>query len=193
MAELTQFGKNIAIRGRRIALRGARPADAGFIFALRSDESRNLHISAIDGSAQDQRRWIDAYLHRPAEWYFVIESEAGVPLGAVRIYDLREASFCWGSWVLSPQAPAFAAIESALLIYEFAFHNLGFPAAHFDVRKENQRVLAFHRRFGARDAGQDADNFYFTYARSDYERVRERYAKYLPAEVRVEIEPQRPA
>lgn len=30
-------------------------------------------------------------------------------------------------------------------VYEFAFYNLGFNASHFDVRKDNDRVVAFHK------------------------------------------------
>lgn len=190
MAELTKFGKHTAIRGRRISLRGVTLADAEFILALRADATRNVHISATGGEAAIQRRWIAAYLARPAEWYFIIEDEARSPLGTVRIYDVRDDSFCWGSWILSPQATAYAGIESALLIYEFAFGMLGFAASHFDVRRDNERVLAFHRRFGARDLRQDEKNFYFSYSREDYHQVRQRYTKYLPAQVRVEILPE---
>jgi len=180
------YPKDLTIRGRKVALRGVTERDAEFILALRTDASLNRYLSATDNDLGRQRRWISEYRQRDTEWYFIIEDLTGAALGTVRIYDVRGKSFCWGSWVLAGDAPSHAAIESALLVYEFAFGWLGFSASHFDVRKDNERVIAFHRRFGARDAGEDDANLHFTYGRADYERARERYRKFLPDEVRVE-------
>ena len=57
---------------------------------------------------------------------------------------------------------------------------------HFDAHKDNERAVAFHRRFGPRDAGEDHANFYYTYSRADYKRTRKRDWKSLPDELRVE-------
>ena len=179
-------GKHIAIHGNQVVLRGVRKSDAGFILALRTDNALNRYLSSTSGDVEQQRQWIAAYLKRPSEWYFVIEDRTGRPIGTVRIYDVKGDSFCWGSWILVRDAPGFAAIESALLVYEFAFSVLGFSASHFDVRKDNERVVAFHRRFGARDSGQDAENFFFQFSRADYESSRQRYARFLPAAWRIE-------
>ena len=178
--------KDLRIRGKNVALRGVTERDAEFILALRTDAALNRYVSATENDVERQRCWIAEYRRGDAEWYFIIEDLVGAPLGTVRIYDVRGDSFCWGSWILARDAPSHAAIESALLVYEFAFGQLGFAASHFDVRKDNDRVVAFHRRFGARDAGEDDANLYFTYSRADYKRIRERYRKFLPDELRVE-------
>ena len=72
------------------------------------------------------------------------------------------------------------AIESALLIYDFAFFSLHYPKAHFDVRKNNERVVNFHKRFGANVVREDALDFYFEYSREAYLSVRQRYSRYFP-------------
>lgn len=40
-------------------------------------------------------------------------------------------------------------MESALMVYAYAVDHLGSKAAHFEVRKGNERVWQFHERFGA--------------------------------------------
>ena len=47
------------------------------------------------------------------------------------------------------------------MVMALALDHLGFTAAHFDVRKGNERVWQFHERFGAvRTAESDLDYFY---------------------------------
>lgn len=75
--------------------------------------------------------------------------------------------------------PNTTAIESALLIYEFGFGQLGYKKAHFDVRKGNERVIAFHQRFGARIVNEDELNYYFNYTFEEYLKIKEKYRRYL--------------
>jgi RimJ/RimL family protein N-acetyltransferase len=175
--------ENGMLQGRNIRLRLAEVSDAAFIFALRSDEERNRYLSAIGAEVSAQAEWLAKYKEREkagTEYYFIIEDRAGAPCGTVRIYDYRGDSFSWGSWVIAPGGPPTAAIETALLIYEFAFGALGFQRCHFEVRKGNDRVQAFHERFGARMTHEDEHTRYFDYSRVGYEAIRGRYAKYLP-------------
>ena len=77
-----------------------------------------------------------------------------------------------------------AAVESALLVYEYAFGVLGFTQAHFDVRQANTQVWKFHERFGARlQSETELDRFYIL-PKANYLEVRERYARYLPLNAR---------
>lgn len=107
------------------------------------------------------------------QYYFIIEDLVSAQrYGCVRIYDLRPDSFCWGSWIILPEAPRYAAIQTAQLIYKFGFYRLGFSGSHFDVRKNNRSVVKFHTRFGARIVAEDDMNFYFKFSRDEYERSR---------------------
>jgi RimJ/RimL family protein N-acetyltransferase len=171
-----------AFAGRNVVLRPVRPPDAAFIHGLRSDPARSAHVSPVSGGVRAQEEWIARYLEREAagaEYYFVIE-RGGAALGTVRLYDFRGDSFCWGSWMTVAGAPASVALESALLVYELAFYRLGFRRSHFDVRVRNERVVAFHVRFGARIVRSDARDHFFEFSREDYERARARYARLLP-------------
>lgn len=167
---------------RHVRLRLAVEADAEFILSLRQDATRNRHLSSVDDDVDRQRAWLRDYKLREREgreYYFLILGEDDEPLGTVRLYDFQGDSFCWGSWILKQGAPAFAAIESALMVYEIAFGRLPFSRSHFDVRKANRKVVDFHLRFGARVVGEDALNYYFSYDRETYLATKARYGRFL--------------
>lgn len=170
------------LRSRSLSFRFARPADAEFILSLRTDSKKNQHLSATGSDVEAQRRWLDAYIERErtgTEYYFVIGTLGGEPCGVVRLYDFRGNSFCWGSWILADNAPRKAAIESALLVYEFAFGQKGFEQSHFDVRLGNEKALAFHDRFGATRTTTDDLNQYFVYPKARYVADRPKYVPFL--------------
>lgn len=137
-----------------ISLQPARARHAAYIYSLRVDPSLNKHLSSAPASIDAQRAWLDRYAERErtgAEYYFVIERLDGTACGTVRLYDFQQNSFCWGSWILDANKTKYASIESALLVYRMGFEVLGFEQSHFDVRKENTRVIDFHLRMGAQE------------------------------------------
>lgn len=162
-----------ADEGHRLRLRLVQPEDAGYIHALRTDPRYNSYLSAVTGGAADQRQWIQDYKTREAigsELYYVIERLAdGARCGVVRLYEITDESFTWGSWVLDHNKPAKAALECALLIYRIGLDLIGCPKAVFEVMNENAHTLAFHRRMGATETGADAQNTYFTIAGADFD------------------------
>ncbi|WP_180380339.1 hypothetical protein [Campylobacter lanienae] len=48
-------------------------------------------------------------------------------------------------------------------MYDFAFYQLGFTQSHFDVRKDNLKAVAFHKKFGAIINSEDDENYYFKF------------------------------
>ena len=166
--------------GKHISLRLVELSDAAFIYALRSDKKAKF-LTQITGGISSQEEWIAAYKKREAlgeEFYFIIESLEGQSLGTIRIYDFKQDSFCWGSWLIKDSAPAYVGIESALCIYGFAFNVLGFRQSHFDVRKSNIKVVAFHQRCKVKIAREDSINYYFIFSKEDFALMKRHYAKY---------------
>ncbi len=170
------------IYGKNINMRTVEIEDAEFIFDMRQNKSKIKYLSAISGTIEGQREWIQNYKQREMkqqEFYFVLESKENKKLGLVRMYDFQNDSFCWGSWLIKEEAPKTTAIESALQIYEFGFYNLGFYKSHFDVRKGNNKVIAFHQRFGAKIVDENELDYFFNFEISDYEIIKEKYKRYL--------------
>ena len=170
------------LEGKNINLRTVEIEDADFIYTMRQNRKKTKYLSKVTGTVDSQKEWIKNYKQREdeeKEFYFIIESKNKDKFGLVRIYDLKNDSFCWGSWLIKEDAPKTTAIESALQIYEFGFYKLGFEKSHFDVRKGNDKVIAFHQRFGAKIVSEDELDYFFNFEKSDYEIIKEKYKRYL--------------
>lgn len=172
--------------GKTLVLRDATVTDAAFILSLRTDEKKARFLSQVTPDLEAQRQWLEAYARATDQAYFIIEHQDR-PIGTLRLYDPRGASFCWGSWILVDSRPTQAAMESALMVYAYATDHLGFTAAHFDVRQGNERVWQFHERFGARRVGATALDYLYHLDLAAITAARTRYAKFLPAGVEVDF------
>ncbi|WP_417748809.1 GNAT family N-acetyltransferase [Rosistilla oblonga] len=150
-------------------LRLCKESDAEFTLELRMNPSLNKHLSSVDNSIHQQRSWIKQYKNREAageEFYFIIEHD-NAPVGTVRIYDFKDDSFCWGSWIIMPGTSTKAAISSVQLVYRIGFEILQFPSCHFDVRKDNKSVNRFHSRMGAQVTGEERDLIFYRITPAD--------------------------
>jgi RimJ/RimL family protein N-acetyltransferase len=160
------------LKSKTIRLRYVEEDDAAFILKLRLDEKYNLYLSSVNPDLQSQKDWIKNYKteeKKQKQFYFIIERLDGVPCGTVRVYDLQKDSFCWGSWILNENKTRYASLESAFLVYRFGFQNLGYKQSHFDVMKDNQKVISFHEKMGAQKISEDADNYYFNISQNTVE------------------------
>lgn len=168
---------NKYIEGKYINLRDVREEDAEFILSLRTSEKKSQFLHKTQYDLGKQVEYIKHYKTLDNEWYFIIEDKRHVSLGTVRIYDIVGDSFCWGSWLLIDGLSPVIALESALLIYEYAFYSLKFSNVHFDVRKGNVKVQRFHESFGAQRVGETDLDIFYTYTKSDYEKIKDKFFK----------------
>jgi len=155
--------------------------DAEFILSLRLNPKKNKFLSPVKNNIKNQERWIEAYKEREKEkqeYYYIIMNE-GEQLGVVRLYDFQRDSFSWGSWLLKEGAPAYGAIESALLVYEIGFFKLRFKSSHFDVIKHNEKVIKFHIKFGASVVHKDNEKYYFNIDKNTYSEIKVKYRKFF--------------
>ena len=167
------------IDGKYINLRDVNEEDAEFILSLRTSEKKSMFLHKTQSDLGKQIDYIRRYKTLKDEWYFIIEDKNRNPVGTVRIYDIIGDSFCWGSWLLIDGLSPVVALESALLIYEYAFYQLGFTKVHFDVRKDNLSVRKFHERFGAQKVDENDLDVFYTYSKEGYENIRNKYLKFL--------------
>ena len=52
------------VEGPNLSLRLIKPDDCFYVHKLRSDPKYNRYLSAVNGSPDEQRRWIEAYKER---------------------------------------------------------------------------------------------------------------------------------
>ncbi|MGA4533500.1 GNAT family N-acetyltransferase [Ectopseudomonas chengduensis] len=167
------------LESKSIRLRFVEDSDAEFILSLRLDDRYNTFLSSVSSDVEAQKKWIRKYKddeRNGTQYYFIIERLDGTPCGTVRIYDIRNDSFCWGSWILNEKKTRYAALESAFLVYEFGFNQLGFKKSHFDVMKGNKGVIKFHTRIGAVKTSEDEINDYFEITEEAVEKAKENLA-----------------
>lgn len=178
------------IYGKNINMRTVTTEDAEFIYNMRQNQDKTKYLSKVIGTVDSQKEWIKNYKQREEkkkEFYFLIESKDKEKLGLVRMYDFKDdsfsvnsqSSFCWGSWLIKEEAPKTTAIESALQIYEFGFYKLKLERSHFEVQKGNDKVIEFHKRFGAKIVDEDEKEVFFNFEKNDYEITKEKYKRYL--------------
>lgn len=152
------------LESKTVRLRLVIEEDAEFILRLRLDDKYNQFLSSVSPDLQSQKDWIKKYKNdelAKKQFYFIIERLDDTPCGTVRVYDLQEDSFCWGSWIINENKTPYAALESAFLVYKFGFETLGYKKSHFDVMKGNKKVISFHKKMGAIETQSDDVNYYF--------------------------------
>lgn len=173
--------------GRTLIFRNVEVADAAFILSLRTNIKKSKFLMPVSPELDRQVAWIEDYEHKTDQAYFIIETNAGTPLGAVRLYDAAGDSFCWGSWVLKDGAPHSAAIESALMVYSYATDHLGFRAAHqLNVCKGHENMCRFHESFGAERVGETESFYVYQISLEGINAIRSKLKMYLAENVTVE-------
>jgi RimJ/RimL family protein N-acetyltransferase len=180
-----QIRKAAQIVGKTLQFRDANVGYAEFILSLRTDAGKSRYLSAVSAKLAEQQAWLANYVQAEDQAYFIIEYQHEA-IGTVRLYDSQGDSFCWGSWILKSTSPSHAAMESALMVYAYAVDHLGFRAAHFDVRKGNERVWKFHERFGAQRVAETAINYEYQINSKAISASRHHYRRFLAATVQVQ-------
>ena len=161
------------------------PGDAAFIHALRINKDYNQYLSYVDDELINQQKWLIEYKKREEckqEYYYIIHRIADdVPIGTVRIYDFLEDknSFSWGSWILNKHKTRYSALESALLVYDFAFLVLSFKQCHMVIRKQNIKVLEFHKKFGVEITAETETDYIGNYSIEKYLLIKEDIKKVI--------------
>ena len=164
--------------GPNLLLRLITPGDADYVYALRTNPQYNSYLSKVVGDVEDQRKWIESYKHREAraqEFYYIIERSDGVRCGVVRLYDLEQEAFTWGSWILDANKPKKAALESAVLSFCVAFEALALRLARVDVAIQNTRAAKFYERFGMTEIKRTESQIYFQYSCEQFYADKQRF------------------
>ena len=157
-----------ALQGQYVNLRENRLSDAAFVIDLRcSPKARFLNPTKNDTSLQE--KYIANYLKKQDEWYFIIEDKNGKSLGTIRIYNVIGEQFEAGSWLMSDCANVAQSLEGEYLLKNYAYHVLGFNKNCFSVRKENKKVVNFHKVYGARIVKESEIDYFFELTREEFD------------------------
>jgi len=159
---------NDKLIGKHVALREVTTDDAEFILSLRCDEKKSKYLHKTEYNVEKQISYIKRYFNIPDEWYFIILNKKGERIGTYRIYDVKGDSFCIGSWLMVDGVSPAESFESDYIIRMYGFDVLGFNKIHFDVRKENKKVIRYHKMMGARIVGETELDWLWEITKEEY-------------------------
>lgn len=156
--------------------------DAAFIVWLRHQD---YAIGRIGDSAPDvgsQQQWLRTYLEREGDFYFIIETLEGMPLGTNSLYSCSGGSAEWGRYIVRPDVAA--ALPSAYLIFDLAFEKLKLHELRARCVSTNFTVHSFAKKCGFRQTeteyasrtigGQSVDLIHFVLKSTDWAFCRKR-------------------
>jgi RimJ/RimL family protein N-acetyltransferase len=137
--------------GFGIRIRPVRMDDAAFIVWLRNlDHARGkVGDSATDTSSQEA--WLKTYFEREGDYYFILETLGGIPVGTHGIYDLRGGSAEMGRFIVRPDV--MAAVPTSVLSYALAFEKMGLTELRATAVASNRKLHSFVRKSGFRQVG----------------------------------------
>jgi hypothetical protein len=154
--------------------------DYEFIFLLRTDKERAMHLSKTKEDPDSQRIWIREYKLRERsgdDFYFInLNPVNGERLGVFRLYNFNENSFGTGSWLYKPglrKEPILGNIVGK----EIGFDFLQYDKCMFDVRKGNLNILTYHRLFNPVQVNEDDLNIYFELSKTSFENTKTKILK----------------
>lgn len=176
--------KHDKLEGRTIHFRLIEESDATFLYQLRIDETLNKYISKVDSSVEAQIEWIRSYKERESrdiEYYFIIErNDTNEKIGTIRLYGITDDNrFCWGSWILNSRKTVTSAIESAYLIYEFAFEKRNLSSSYFQVDRLNNTVNSFHVKTGAIKIDEDMVNINYIFTKECFFKFKDKFRRVI--------------
>ncbi len=137
---------SVQLQGFGVRLRPVQTEDAGFIVWLRNLDHVRGKIGDSAADIPTQRAWLEEYYERAGDYYFIVETLQGVPVGTHSLYDLQGGSAELGRWVIRPGVQA--AVPSHMVAFSIAFDVLRLQALRNATVATNISVLSISRRFG---------------------------------------------
>lgn len=172
----------IHAEGFGVRLRPVQVNDAAFIVWLRNLDHAKGNVGDSAASVDGQEAWLENYFKREGDYYFIVETLAGIPVGTYGIYDIKGDTAESGRWIIRPGVPA--AVPSGMVLFDVAFKTLGLREVLGRTVASNHAVLSINRKFGFRQVrvepaaqvigGETVDMVHFILAAVDWPKARER-------------------
>lgn len=152
------------IQGKTVRLRSIEERDALVTYKMRTDPEKARFVHPVNGTVEDQRKYIIKQRETPNDYLFVIEDLNGKPIGMKGVYnlDLEKNEVETGRFI--GYGSQIQNIEALKLSFDFAFDVLGVSNVVMSALENNHTMLSIQKRFGVeftykdRYEGLDFDN-----------------------------------
>lgn len=191
MINLHDFPK---IEGRYINFREAEVEDSAFILSLRADPKKARFIHKTDNDLQKQMEYMKHYKTLSDEWYYIVESKEGEPLGTQSIYPYPMLHPHWiseqnpskgilgpGRWLMKDGLSPLIGLESDYLIKKLFFEDFNMAIEPMMIHENNTNVLSFHMKWGAKIIGwsEEEKHHLLELSKDDYEKNKPNFERML--------------
>jgi RimJ/RimL family protein N-acetyltransferase len=143
----------IVTEGFGVRIRPVKMEDASYLVWLRHLEHAKGKVGDSAMDVRGQEEWLREYFKREGDYYFMIETPCGIPMGSFGIYDMVGKSAEFGRWIIAPESPA--AIPGAILGIDIGFETLGLQQLRTKVVLTNRRVIQLERRVGFKETNHE--------------------------------------
>ena len=143
---------NFYLQTERVNYRPVSLQDAEFIVMLRNLPHAKKMIHGTSAEVEKQKEWIRDYLQRENEYYWIIESKDGKPVGTISLYhfDPINNQIESGRWVQLPGFSDSISLSGDVLFKDFAFNVLKVSRIVSDTACFNKQVIKYHKFLGER-------------------------------------------
>jgi len=137
---------SVQLEGYGVRLRPVRMEDAAFIVWLRNLRHAKGRIGDSAEDVNSQVAWLKDYFERTGDYYFIIETPGGIPIGTQGVYAIEGDAAEVGRWVIRPEVQA--AMPSYMLILDYAFNELRMKQLRATTIVANRGVISLNKKVG---------------------------------------------
>jgi RimJ/RimL family protein N-acetyltransferase len=134
------------VEGRFVNLKSVTVADAEFTRNIRLDPDFEKFFPPLNNTLEQQKKWIENLQTKEGDYFFVVWDKKGKRIGTISVYDIVDK--CCESGRLAIKGNAFQSTEAQMLIFKFAFENLGMDTVLGYIFADNERAIRFNKQFG---------------------------------------------
>ena len=91
--------------GFGVRLRPVQMTDAAFIVWLRNQDYVKGRVGDSASDVASQQKWLETYFQREGDYYFILETLGGIPLGTNALYEISGAKCRMGTLYHSSGSP----------------------------------------------------------------------------------------
>jgi RimJ/RimL family protein N-acetyltransferase len=142
---------DIYLEGFNLRLRPVRMEDAAFIGWLRNLDYVKGKVGDSAADVAGQEAWLRAYFEREGDYYFIVETLGGIPMGTHGIYDVKGTSAEKGRHIV--RSEVMAGLPNEMLMMDLAFNRLGLSELRSNHVSTNRNLYSLHRKCGFKQVG----------------------------------------
>lgn len=135
------------IIGLTVTMESVTEKDAEVTYYMRMDKEKTKYIHKIDGTVEDQKKYIHLQNKKPGDYLFLVRNLDGEPIGMRGIYNIKGNEAESGRTI--GYGNPYENMEALLLGFDFAFDILGVNILNMDAMEENKSIRSIQKKIGA--------------------------------------------